>query len=84
MGYFKYFLIFGVFKVTFHCSSICLYKKSRGRRSIHDGKCKIKLMLATSAHQTMYRIHKGMKQIAVSNHEEKYIRKKKTIKTDYL
>ena len=44
-------------------------------------------MLVVSADQTTYWIHNGMKQIVVSNHEEKYIRqkkKKKTIKTDYL
>ena len=41
-------------------------------------------MLVVSADQTTYRMHKGMKQIAVSNHEEKYIRQKKPIKTDYL
>ena len=43
-------------------------------------------MLVVSADQTTYWIHNGMKQIVVSNHEEKYIKqkKKKTIKTDYL
>ena len=37
----------------------------------HNGKYKIKFMLVISAHQIMYRMHKGMKQIAVTNHEEK-------------
>ena len=32
----------------------------------------------------MYRMPKGMKQFTVSNHEEKYVRQKKPIKTDYL
>ena len=49
----------------------------------HDGKWKIKLILVISVHQTMYQMHKGMiKQMTVSNHEEKYIRWKKSIKTD--
>ena len=64
---------------------VFVYTKRVGEQDqFHDGKCKIKLMLVTSAHQTIYQIHKGMKQIAVSNHEEKYIRQKETIKTDYL
>ena len=42
-----------------------------------DGKCKAKFMLVISEHQTKYRMHKGLKQITVSNHEEKYIRRKK-------
>ena len=46
----------------------------------HDGKCKIKFTLVVSAYQTMYRMHKGMKKITVSDHEEKYIRRQKTDK----
>ena len=45
-----------------------------------NGKYKIKFMFVISAHQTMYRVHKDMKQITVSNHEEKYIRRKKNDK----
>ena len=71
MGYFKCFLIFGVFKVKFHCISICYTKRVGEGDHCHDGKCKIKFMLVISAHQIMYRMHKGMKQIAVTNHEEK-------------
>ena len=46
----------------------------------HDGKCKIKFTLVVSAYQAMYPVPKGMKQITLSNHEEKYIRRKKTDK----
>ena len=54
------------------------YGKGVGEENYcHDGKCKIKFMWVILAHQTMYQIHKDMKQCTASNHEEKYIRQKK-------
>ena len=72
------------FRLSFTAVAFAYTKRVGERDHCQDGKCKIKFMLVVSADQTTYWMHNGMKQIVVSNHEGKYIRQKKPIKTDYL